>query len=216
LKLHEIEPASGSRKNRKRVGRGLGSGHGKTSGRGQKGQGARTSVNLPKMFEGGQTKLSMRIPKLRGFNNRWKKTFSVVNLSRLNRFEEGAQVTPEKLLEVGVLKDVGAGLKVLGSGDLNRRLIVRAHRFSEEARKKIEASGGTVEVIPVPPPIRPKTKRAKVEKSAKAAPAPDGEQPEKGAAPARDKAASGKAEKSSHKAEKSSGKAPAKPAGETK
>lgn len=170
MKLHEIEPASGSRKSRKRVGRGLGSGHGKTSGRGQKGQGSRTSVALPKMFEGGQTKLSMRIPKLRGFNNRWRKTFAVINLTRLNRFQEGEEVSPEKLLEVGLLKDVGAGLKVLGSGELRHRLTVRAHRFSEDARKKIEARGGKVDVIPVPPPIRPKTKRAKVQKAGTSTP----------------------------------------------
>ena len=209
MKLHEIEPASGSRKNRKRVGRGLGSGHGKTSGRGQKGQGSRTSVNLPKMFEGGQTKLSMRIPKLRGFNNRWKKTFAVVNLTRLNRFEEGDQVTPEKLIEAGVLKDVGAGLKVLGSGELNHRLTVRAHRFSEEARKKIEASGGTVEIIPVPPPIRPKTKRAKVQKPALAGPGKDGGEPEKTSATPQEKAPP-------EKGKKSSPKAAAKPGGEAK
>ena len=161
MKLHELRPSPGSHESRKRVGRGAGSGHGKTSGRGQKGQGARTSMNLPKAFEGGQTKLTMRIPKLRGFKNRWKKTFAVVNLTRLSRFPEGTEVTPEQLIEAGMIKDVGAGIKVLGAGRLTHKLTIRAHRFSADARQKIEAIGGTVSVIEVPPPIRPKTKRAK-------------------------------------------------------
>jgi large subunit ribosomal protein L15 len=161
MKLHELEPSPGSHKARKRVGRGPGSGHGKTSTRGQKGQRARTSVNVPKAFEGGQTRLTMRIPKWRGFHNKWKKTYAVLNLTRLNRFEAGADVTPEQLVDAGIIKDVGAGIKVLGSGDLTRKLTVHAHRFSAEAKKKIEAAGGTVAVIAVPPPIREKTKRAK-------------------------------------------------------
>ncbi len=161
MKLHELQPAPGSHHPRKRVGRGPGSGHGKTSTRGQKGQRARTSVNLPKTFEGGQTRLTMRTPKLRGFHNRWKKRFAVLNLTRLNRFENGAEIRPETLLETGLIKDVGAGIKVLGTGDLNRKLTIHAHRFSAEARRKIEAAGGTAAVIEVPAPIRPKTKRAK-------------------------------------------------------
>lgn len=161
MKLHELKPPPGSNHPRKRVGRGPGSGHGKTSTRGQKGQGARTSVNLPKTFEGGQTRLTMRTPKLRGFNNKWTKRFAVLNLTRLNRFEPGTEVRPESLLEAGLVKDVGAGIKVLGTGDLTRKLTIHAHRFSAEARRKIEAAGGTVAVIEVPPPIRPKTKRAK-------------------------------------------------------
>jgi large subunit ribosomal protein L15 len=161
VKLHELKPAPGSHHRRKRVGRGPGSGHGKTSTRGQKGQRARTSVNLPKTFEGGQTRLTMRTPKLRGFHNRWKKRFAVLNLTRLNRFEDGTEIRPETLLETGIIKDVGAGIKVLGTGDLNRKLTIHAHRFSAEARRKIEAAGGTAAVIEVPAPIRPKTKRAK-------------------------------------------------------
>ena len=161
MKLHELQPPPGSHHPRKRVGRGPGSGHGKTATRGQKGQGARTSVNLPKTFEGGQTRLTMRTPKLRGFTNKWKKRFAVLNLTRLNRFEAGAEVRPESLLEAGIIKDVGAGIKVLGTGDLSRKLTIHAHRFSAEARRKIEAAGGTAAVIEVPPPIRPKTKRAK-------------------------------------------------------
>src|SRR5882762_9868698 len=161
MKLHELKPPPGSHHPRKRVGRGPGSGHGKTATRGQKGQRARTSVNLPKTFEGGQTRLTMRTPKLRGFHNRWKKRFAVLNLTRLNRFQDGAEIQPESLLEAGIVKDVGAGIKVLGTGDLKRKLIIHAHQFSAEARRKIEAAGGTAAVIEVPPPIRPKTKRAK-------------------------------------------------------
>jgi large subunit ribosomal protein L15 len=174
MKLHELQPAPGSHQSRKRVGRGPGSGHGKTATRGQKGQGARTSVNLPKTFEGGQTRLTMRTPKLRGFHNRWKKRFAVLNLTRLNRFENGAEVRPESLLEAGIIKDVGAGIKVLGTGDLSRKLTIHAHRFSAEARRKIEAAGGTVAVIEVPPPIRPKTKRAKNQPKAEISPSPSG------------------------------------------
>ena len=161
MKLHELQPSPGSHHARKRVGRGPGSGHGKTATRGQKGQGARTSVNLPKTFEGGQTRLTMRIPKLRGFHNKWRKRFAVLNLTRLNRFEDGTEVRPESLLEAGIIKDVGAGIKVLGTGDLRRKLTIHAHRFSAGAKRKIEAAGGTAAVIEVPAPIRPKTKRAK-------------------------------------------------------
>jgi large subunit ribosomal protein L15 len=188
MKLHELQPPPGSHHARKRVGRGIGSGHGKTSTRGQKGQGARTSVNLPKTFEGGQTRLTMRIPKLRGFHNKWRKRFSVLNLTRLNRFEDGTELRPESLLEAGFIKDVGAGIKVLGTGDLHRKLTIHAHRFSAEARRKIEAAGGTAVVIEVPPPIRPKTKRAKNQPkpaappSAEAAQEPEKpEKPQKGA-----------------------------------
>jgi large subunit ribosomal protein L15 len=161
MKLHELQPSPGSHHPRKRVGRGPGSGHGKTATRGQKGQRARTSVNLPKTFEGGQTRLTMRTPKLRGFHNRWKKRFAVLNLTRLNRFEEGAEIRPETLLEAGIIKDVGAGIKVLGTGNLKHKLTIHAHQFSAEARRKIEAAGGTAAVIEVPAPIRAKTKRAK-------------------------------------------------------
>jgi large subunit ribosomal protein L15 len=182
MKLHELKPAPGSRKSRKRVGRGPGSGHGKTSTRGQKGQGARTSFNLPRTFEGGQTRLTMRTPKLRGFNNRWTKRFAVVNLTRLNRFDGGAEIRPETLLEAGIIKDVLSGIKVLGAGELTRELVIHAHRFSAEAKKKIEAVGGTAAVIEVPPPIRPKTKRAKNQpKPAVAVPAEKAEKAEAGA-----------------------------------
>jgi large subunit ribosomal protein L15 len=160
MKLHELRPPKGSRRARKRVGRGTGSGLGKTAGRGTKGQGARTSYNIPRNFEGGQTKLAMRVPKLRGFNNRWKRTYSVVNLTRLNRFQEGTEVTPELLLESGAIKDVGAGIKVLGTGELSRRLTVHAHRFSASATRKIAAAGGSTSTIPAPPKQLPKNRRA--------------------------------------------------------
>ncbi len=184
MKLHELQPSPGSHHARKRVGRGPGSGHGKTATRGQKGQGARTSVNLPKTFEGGQTRLTMRIPKLRGFHNRWRKRFAVLNLTRLNRFEDGAEIRPESLLEAGIIKDVGAGIKVLGTGDLHRKLTIHAHRFSAEAKRKIEAAGGTAAVIEVPPPIRPKTKRAKNQPKP-VAPAPVEKEAADDAAPAK-------------------------------
>jgi len=184
VKLHELQPAPGSHHSRKRVGRGPGSGHGKTSTRGQKGQRARTSVNMPKTFEGGQTRLTMRTPKLRGFHNRWKKRFAVLNLTRLNRFKDGDEIRPETLLEAGIIKDVGAGIKVLGTGDLSRKLTIHAHRFSAEARRKIEAAGGSAAVIEAPPPIRPKTKRAKNQPKP-VAPAPVEKEPDESEAEAK-------------------------------
>jgi large subunit ribosomal protein L15 len=198
MKLHELKPSPGSHHKAKRVGRGPGSGHGKTATRGQKGQRARTSVNLPKTFEGGQTRLTMRTPKLRGFHNRWKKRFAVLNLTRLNRFEEGAEIRPETLLEAGIIKDVGAGIKVLGTGDLKRKLTIHAHQFSAQARRKIEAAGGTAAVIEVPPPIRPKTKRAKNQpKPVKPEPVEKAADAEDDAAPKAQKKAKAKAEQSS-------------------
>jgi large subunit ribosomal protein L15 len=185
MKLHELQPSPGSHHPRKRVGRGPGSGHGKTATRGQKGQRARTSVNLPKTFEGGQTRLTMRTPKLRGFHNRWKKRFAVLNLTRLNRFEEGAEIRPETLLEAGIIKDVGAGIKVLGTGDLRRKLTIHAHQFSAQARRKIEAAGGTAAVIEVPAPIRPKTKRAKNQPKPVAPTVVEKEEADEEAAPAK-------------------------------
>jgi large subunit ribosomal protein L15 len=208
MKMHELRPAPGATHPRKRVGRGLGSGHGKTATRGTKGQGARTSVNIPRNFEGGQTKLAMRTPKLRGFKNRWKRTFAVVNLTRLNRFQNGTTVGPELLIEVGAIKDVRAGLKVLGAGVLRRSLTVRAHRFSAGAREKIERAGGTVAVIEVPAPPA-KTKRAKNQPRPQPKPEAETPAPEAAAAegpetakPARAGKAEGKA-----KAEKTEGKA---------
>ncbi len=149
MKIHQLSAPAGAHRRRKRVGRGTGSGHGKTSGRGQKGQGARTSVNIPKNFEGGQTRLAMRLPKLGGFKNRSKRRFALVNLTRLNRFEAGTAVTPELLVEAGVIKDPRDGIKVLAGGRLRRALTVHAHYFSRAAEQKIAAAGGTVaRIIP--------------------------------------------------------------------
>lgn len=147
MKLHELKAAPGSRKEKTRVGRGPSSGHGKTSGRGQKGQGARSGGKKGAGFEGGQMPIHMRLPK-RGFNNRrFRKEFAEVNLKALARFEEGSTVTPEVLLEAGVIRKVRDGVKILGDGELGVALTVKAHRFSKAAAEKIEAAGGKVEVI---------------------------------------------------------------------
>ncbi|MGG3937721.1 50S ribosomal protein L15 [Anoxybacillus kestanbolensis] len=146
MKLHELQPAPGSRKGRNRVGRGIGSGNGKTSGRGHKGQNARSGGGVRIGFEGGQTPLFRRLPK-RGFTNIHRKEYAIVNLEALNRFEDGTEVTPELLLETGVVSKLKAGIKVLGNGELTKKLTVKAHKFSASAKEAIEAAGGTTEVI---------------------------------------------------------------------
>ncbi|ERI06767.1 50S ribosomal protein L15 [Aneurinibacillus aneurinilyticus] len=146
MKLHEIKPAEGSRHTRKRVGRGIGSGNGKTAGRGHKGQNARSGGGVRPGFEGGQNPLYRRLPK-RGFTNPNRKVYAVINLDRLNQFEEGTVVTPEVLLEVGVIKNARDGVKILGNGELNVKLTVQAQKFSQSAVEKIEALGGKTEVI---------------------------------------------------------------------
>jgi large subunit ribosomal protein L15 len=147
MQLHELKPAEGSKHRRKRVGRGIGSGHGKTSTRGHKGQNARSGGGVRPGFEGGQTPLFRRLPK-RGFNNKVFATeFAIVNLNQLNKFEAGTVVTPELLLEKKVIKNLRDGVKILGQGDLAVSLTVRAHAFSKSAAEKIQAAGGTVEVI---------------------------------------------------------------------
>ncbi|MGG3955619.1 50S ribosomal protein L15 [Bhargavaea massiliensis] len=146
MKLHELQPAPGSRKERNRVGRGIGSGNGKTSGRGHKGQNARSGGGVRIGFEGGQTPLFRRLPK-RGFTNIHRKEYAIVNLEALNRFEDGTEVTPELLLETGVVSKLKAGIKVLGNGELTKKLTVKAHKFSASAKEAIEAAGGTTEVI---------------------------------------------------------------------
>lgn len=146
MKLHELKPAAGSRHSRKRVGRGTASGLGKTSGRGQKGQKARSGGGVRPGFEGGQNPIYRRLPK-RGFTNPNRKEYAVVNLDVLNRFAEGTEVTPELLLEEGVIKNVKNGVKVLGNGELNVKLTVKAHKFSQSAAEKIAAAGGVTEVI---------------------------------------------------------------------
>ncbi|QQE78514.1 50S ribosomal protein L15 [Alicyclobacillus sp. SO9] len=147
MQLHDLKPAEGSKHSRKRVGRGTSSGMGKTSTRGHKGQWARSGGGVRPGFEGGQTPFFKRLPK-RGFSNaRFKKTLAVVNLERLNEFEADTVVTPELLKERRMVRELLDGVKVLGSGDLNVKLTVRANAFSGAAKEKIEAAGGTVEVI---------------------------------------------------------------------
>jgi large subunit ribosomal protein L15 len=146
MKLHELKPAEGSRKTRNRVGRGIGSGNGKTAGKGHKGQNARSGGGVRPGFEGGQTPLFRRLPK-RGFTNINRKDFAIVNLETLNRFEEGTEVTPELLLETGVVSNVKSGVKILGNGQLEKKLTVKANKFSASAKEAIESAGGTVEVI---------------------------------------------------------------------
>ncbi len=134
-------------KTRKRVGRGPGSGMGKTSTRGEKGQKSRSGVSIPAWFQGGQSPLYRRLPK-RGFNNaRFETKYAVINLSDLNRFEDGEVVTPELLKEKGIIKKQLNGVKVLGNGELEKKITVRAHRFSSKAVTKIEQKGGKAEVI---------------------------------------------------------------------
>jgi large subunit ribosomal protein L15 len=145
MKLHNLKSSLGSKKVRKRVGRGSSSGTGKTSGRGQKGQKARGSVRPG--FEGGQLPLFRRVPK-RGFSNaRFKKRYAVINVHDLNRFENDTVVSPELLKEMGIIKKFMDGVKVLGNGNLEKKLTVRAHQFSSVAKEKIEALGGKIEVI---------------------------------------------------------------------
>jgi len=148
MKLHELQPAEGSRKTRNRVGRGLGSGNGKTSGRGMKGQKSRSGGGVRTGFEGGQMPLYRRLPK-RGFKNVWAKTFAEVNVETLNRFEDGTTVDPVELVSSGILKNVCDGIRILGKGELTKRLTVRANGFTKSAEEKITAAGGTVEKIEV-------------------------------------------------------------------
>jgi len=146
LKLHELKAAEGTRKNRNRVGRGPSSGNGKTAGRGHKGQKARSGGGVRPGFEGGQMPLFQRLPK-RGFTNINRKEYAIVNLDKLNRFEDGTEVTPELLLEEGVVSKLNAGIKVLGNGAIEKKLTVKAHKFSASAKEAIEAAGGKAEVI---------------------------------------------------------------------
>jgi large subunit ribosomal protein L15 len=156
MKVHDLVPAPGSRRDARRVGRGIGGKGGKTAGRGSKGQGARGTV--PVRFEGGQTPLHRRTPKARGFNNPFRVAYHVVNLELLENFDAGAEVSPDTLRERGLVAKQGL-VKVLGRGELSKKLTVSAHAFSGSATRAIEAAGGTVSVIPLPwgdrrPPAR--------------------------------------------------------------
>ena len=151
MKLHDLSPAPGSKKRRKRVGRGTGSGKGKTAGRGMKGQGARSGGGKGPYFEGGQLPLVRRLPFRRGFTNIRRVEYKPVNLDRLQeKFGEGQQeVTPEALIEAGIIKRSDKAVAILGDGELSTALTIKAHRFSKSAREKIEAAGGTVEILPL-------------------------------------------------------------------
>lgn len=144
MKLNNLKPNEGSRKVRNRVGRGTSSGNGKTAGRGQKGQKARGKVRLG--FEGGQMPLFRRMPK-RGFNNISRKEYAIVNLDQLNKFDDGAEVSINDLTEAGIIKNTKDGVKILGNGELNKKLTVKANKFSASAKEAIEAKGGQAEVI---------------------------------------------------------------------
>ena len=146
MKLNELVAAPGSRQTGRRLGRGIGSGLGKTSGKGHKGQNARSGGGVRPGFEGGQTPLFRRLPK-RGFKNRNKKVYTEVTLSMLDKLEAGTEVTAESLKELGMIKKVNDGIVVLGNGELSKKLTVKASRVTKNAQAKIEAAGGKVEVI---------------------------------------------------------------------
>ena len=146
MKLHEMTYTEGARRERKRIGRGHGSGHGKTSGKGQKGQNARSGGGVRLGFEGGQTPIFRRLPK-RGFTNFNRKEYAIVNVESLNVFENDTVVTPELLIETGLVKKELDGIKILGQGELGKKLTVKANKFSGSAVSTIEQAGGKVEVI---------------------------------------------------------------------
>ena len=147
MKLHELKYNDGSKKDIKRLGRGSSSGTGKTSGRGENGQNSRSGGGVRIGFEGGQLPLYRRLPK-RGFSNAmFKKVYATINVSDLNKFEDGTVVSPELLREMGIIKNELSGIKVLGNGSLDKKLTVRAHKFSNQAKEKIEAKGGKIEVM---------------------------------------------------------------------
>ena len=146
MKLHELRAVPGATKAPKRKGRGTATGQGKTAGRGMNGQKSRSGGGVRPGFEGGQMPLYRRIPK-RGFTNIWRTEYTVLNVEDLNRFEEGTVVTPELIKEAGMAKQVKDGIKILGSGNIEKNLTVQAHKFSKTAVEKIEAAGGKAEVI---------------------------------------------------------------------
>jgi large subunit ribosomal protein L15 len=147
MKLNDLQPAEGAHRSRERAGRGISAGRGKTAGRGQKGQGARSGGTKRPYFEGGQLPLVRRLPHLRGFKNLWRVEYSPINVERLNCFAAGEEITPETLAAAGLIKSSGEAVKILGGGDLDRALTVKAHKFSASAREKILAAGGSVEEL---------------------------------------------------------------------
>jgi large subunit ribosomal protein L15 len=197
MQLHDLKPAAGAHRKSKRIGRGTGSGSGKTSGRGQKGQNAR-SQGFRLGFEGGQMPLSQRLPKLPGFKNPFKKVYTVVNLSKLHVFADGAKVDAHALVEAGLARP-GEEVRILGAGSLKRKLTVEAHSFSLGARAAIESRGGSVTVLGEPRKIGPRRLAAKTAKrvpppDAPEVPEPVAEKTEKPARPQKaEKAPSGEA-----------------------
>ena len=147
MRQDELSPAPGSKKNRKRVGRGDGSGHGTYSGRGVKGQKSRAGFKMRPGFEGGQLPLIKRLPRKRGFTNIFKTEYSVVNMDKLNTFESGSEITPESLLAAGIVKSLRNPVKILANGEIDHPVSVKAHKFSAAAKAKIEAVGGSAEEV---------------------------------------------------------------------
>ena len=148
MKLHELQAPKGARKSRKRVGRGIAAGQGKTAGRGTKGQGSRSGGSKGPYFEGGQLPLVRRLPVKRGFTNIFKVQYVPVNLYRLEEFEADAEISPATLAAAGIIKSAELPIAILGHGELERPLVIKAHRFSSSARAKIEEAGGSVEELP--------------------------------------------------------------------
>ena len=146
MKLHDLKPAVGATTAPKRLGRGTGSGLGKTSGKGHKGAKARSGGGKRPGFEGGQMPLTMRLPK-RGFTNKWRTEYVSINVDRLEIFEDGQVVTPVELIEMGIIKKIEDGVKIMGNGELTKKLTVQANKFTASAKEKIEAAGGKAEVI---------------------------------------------------------------------
>ena len=147
MQQHELRPPKGAKKNRRRVGRGDSSGFGSYSGRGMKGQNSRTGGGVRPSFEGGQLPLSKKLPKIRGFTSIFRKRYSVVNVDRLAVFPSESEVTPEALIDAGILRNLNDPVKILGRGELNVPLVVSAHKFSASALQQIEAAGGSVREI---------------------------------------------------------------------
>lgn len=147
MKQHELAPSTGARHKRKRIGRGLGSGHGRTAGKGSKGQLARAGRHIRPGFEGGQNPLIKRLPEKRGFTNIFRVEYDTINITVLNRFEADSEVTPQQFVDEGLVKSLKKPIKILGNGELLKPLTVSAHKFSQTARSKIEAAGGIVEEI---------------------------------------------------------------------
>ena len=167
MKLHDLHPAPGSRKPSRRVGRGHGSGRGKTAGRGTKGQKSRAGGNIPAWFEGGQTPLHVRTPKLHGFKNRFRVEYAPLNLAKLAEVEKGTLVTPDVLAHDGLVSDTKLPIKILGAGDAPKGVTIHAHGFSKTAREKLEAAGSTVQLLSWPDnapiderPAKPEGKRS--------------------------------------------------------